>query len=281
MQHSTISKLARLSGWRQGLLLGIAMACSSTVFAEDLMQTMLRQYYPTYYAIKKCQGILADSGVYYDEDKTIKTGYCVQVDTQKVIDTPKGKRWYILTTGDVSFTEDGTASEGSHVDMGLVGMFVFKPSDNSGKNWQIESANPYMNAGSFGKGLKNWSLLQFSPTQWGFLNKHADSHYQISGADYVVLTPRGTDIQQNFIGATIKIYGDRACDKKYWAECTEMTTKINVDKSRQVNGFYPLKIVVNGHNGKTVYHNKPYRIVYRTNKGYVEPKNYPLKDYDF
>ncbi len=258
----------------------------TSVYAAQTVDEILDKYYPVYNEAQQCQGIIANNGSTIDEGVYLKSGYCIEVDRQLQVQTKQGKRLYILVIGDVSFDKEGGNDSGSHADTGLVGMFVLKP---QGSGWEVEYANPAMNAGSFGKGLKDWKLIQVAPDKWGFVNIHSDSHYNQSFSEYVLLAPdsKSRKIIDSHIGAEVEYYNESTapsgCSKdrgiKY---CTLLKAKLNIDKTTLINGYYPLEITVNGHeysydaSKKNTYNNQIYKIKYEPKKGYQKPKDYPL-----
>lgn len=243
----------------------------------ELMSGLLKQYYPVQNEARNCQGILTNDST---EDgvtgEKYQNGYCVKIDKQQIVDTPKGKRLYVLTTGDIGFNQDGESTEGGHVHSGLVGMFVLKP---KGQTWEIESADATINVGAFGAAPTDWSIHQFSPDKWGFLNKHQDGHFGISGSKYVILIPNGKGIEQSWIGGDFDTTDSTVCaDDPKACDSASATFKINRDQV--VNGFYPLNLLVNGKIDGESYDNKVYQITHH-DKGYEEPEGYPLANLDF
>lgn len=253
-------------------LLGFAINASAT----DSVIDILKPYYPLYNKALKCHGTMAPSGsVNGLTDEPYKAGYCIDIDRQQVVETDKGKRLYVLVIGDASFDENGEETLRGHAISGLVGMFVLKP---NAKGWQVESANPYMNAGSSGIGLVGWDLKRFAPQVWGFMNEHVDTHQGYTSTSYVLLTPKGRGIAENWIGAGFDSGGSDTCGGKGQRRCNDRDASLNIDTSKTVNGFYPLKLTVDGYNEGKTYNKAIYYINYQKDKGYVEPSNYPLKD---
>ena len=255
-------------------LLGFATNTS----AADSVMDILKPYYPLYNEALGCHGAIAPSGsVNGLTREAYMTGYCIDIDRQKVIETDKGKRLYIVMKGNASFNEDGEALEytDTRFDSGLVGMFVLKP---KGEGWQVESANPYMNAGSNGLGLSGWDLEQFATNTWGFINEHGDTHQGYTSTSFVILTPNGRGIMENWIGAGFDSDGSDSCGGKGQRLCNDRSADLEIDTSKTVNGFYPLKLTVNGYNQGKTYKNSIFSINYQKNKGYIEPNEYPLKD---
>lgn len=254
------------------MLLGFA---THTVAADSVMD-VLKPYYPLYNEALQCHGVIAPSGsVNGVTNEPYMAGYCIDIDRQKVIDTDEGKRLYILITGDVSFDENGEKVLHGHASSGLVGMFVLKPKN---EGWQVESANPYMNAGSSGYGLGGWDLKQFAPSTWGFMNEHSDTHQGYTSTSFVILTPKGRGIMENWIGAGFNSDGSDSCGGQGQRRCNDRSADLAIDTSKTVNGFYPLKLTINGYNKGKNYKDSVYYLKYRKDKGYIQPDNYPLKD---
>lgn len=135
---------------------------TNTVAADSMMDA-LKPYYPLYNEALQCHGVIAPSGsVNGVTNEPYMTGYCIDIDRQKVVETDKGKRLYVLVTGDIRFDDNGKELEYDDIrfDNGLAGMFVLKP---KGSGWQVESAKPTISVGSFGRGLSDWRLQKFSP----------------------------------------------------------------------------------------------------------------------
>ncbi len=253
-------------------LLGFATNTS----AADSVMDILKPYYPLYNEALQCHCVIAPSGSVNGLTKEpYMTGYCIDIDRQKVIETDKGKRLYILITGNVSFDENGEEVLRGHGASGLVGMFVLKPKDNG---WQVESANPYMNAGSWGLGLGGWDLEQFATNTWGFINEHGDTHQGYTSTSFVILMPKGRGIIENWIGAGFDSGGSDGCGSQGQRLCNDRSADLEINTSKTVNGFYPLKLTVNGYNQGKTYKNTIFYINYQKDKGYIEPNNYPLKD---
>ncbi len=269
-------------------LVFISLVFSVTrVYAVQTVDEILDEYYPIYNEAKQCRGIIANNGSSDGEGTLYQSGYCIEIDRQLEVRSKQGKRLYISVAGEVAFNENGGDSFGSHADTGLVGMFVLKP---KGDGWEVEYANPAMNTGAFGQGLKDWKLIQVAPDIWGFINIHSDSHYNQSFSEYVLMTPdpKSRKVIDSHLTALIEYYNESSapsgCSKdrsvKY---CALLKAKLNIDKTVLINGFYSLEIMVNGHeynyNGseKKTYDNVIYKIQYEPKKGYQEPEDYPMK----
>ncbi len=242
------------------------MFMGSQAMAGSSVNSILKQYYPTKY--KGCMGVIVDD-----------TGYCMQIDKQKTVDTKYGKRHYVVVSGTASFDKTYQEMAGYHAINGLVGMFVLKP---DGNGWKIESAKAKMYAGSYGNGLKKWTLHRFATNTWGFLNEHSDAHQGFSGSHFVILTPNGRGgIDESWIGASFNDdSGLSECGERGKPVCDSIGATIKINRSRKVNGRYPLDLTVTGvMNGKK-YNHKTYQAVY-SKQGYQMPKNYPLEDIDY
>ena len=258
----------------------------TNAYAGQTVNEILNEYYPIYNEAKQCRGIMANNGSSDGEGTLYQNGYCIKIDRQLKVQAKQGTRLYISVIGDIGFNEDGSEAYGAHVFSGLVGMFVLKP---QGSGWEVESANPAMNAGAFGKGLKGWKLIQVAPDIWGFINIHSDSHYIQSFSEYVLMTPdpKSKKVIYSHIAAKATTENNpiapSGCSKDRKVEyCTLLKAKLNIDKTTLINGFYPLEITISGHkynyNGseKKTYNNQVYKIKYEPKKGYQKPKDYPL-----
>ena len=265
----------------------ITLMSLSNVASAKSVNEIIKEYYPIYNKAQQCQGIMANNGSRIDEDVYLKSGYCIKIDRQLEVKTKQGKRLYVVVIGEVSFNKEGGNDSGSHADTGLVGMFVLKP---QGSGWEVEYANPVMNAGASGAGLKDWKLIQVAPDKWGFINIDSDSHYNQSFSEYILMTPdsKSRKIIDSHIAAEVEYYNESTapsgCSKDRKVEyCTLLKAKLNIDKTTLINGFYPLEITVNGHeynydaSKKNTYNNQVYTIKYEPKKGCQAPKDYPLQ----
>ena len=261
----------------------IMLMSLSNVASAKTVNEIIKEYYPIYNKAKQCQGILANNGSSDGEDTLNQSGYCIEVDRQLKVETKQGTRLYISVIGDIGFNKDGSEAYAAHVFSGLVGMFVLKP---QGSGWEVESANPAMNAGSFGKGLKDWKLIQVAPDKWGFINIHSDSHWVHSGSAFVLLTPDKSNIRRSWIEAKYEHSNGGSgsaggCSNPDASACTLLKAKLGVNKKTIINGFYPLEITLNGFEDDKVYKNKVYIIKYQPRLGYQVPNDYPMKDVSF
>ncbi|WP_201560502.1 hypothetical protein [Psychrobacter sp. NC44] len=259
----------------------------TNAYSGQTVNEILNEYYPIYNETKQCRGIIANNGSSDGEGTLYQNGYCIKVDRQLKVQAKQGTRLYVSVTGDIGFNEDGSEAYGAHVFSGLVGMFVLKP---QGSGWEVESANPAMNAGSSGKALKDWKLIQVAPHIWGFINIHSDSHYIQSFSEYVLMTPdpKSKKVIYSHIAAKATTENNpialSGCSKDRKVEyCTLLKAKLNIDKTTLINGFYPLEITINGHkynydaSKKNTYNNQVYKIKYEPKKGYQVTKDYPLQ----
>ncbi len=261
----------------------IMLMSLSNVASAKTVNEIIKEYYPIYNKAKQCQGILANNGSSDGEDTLNQSGYCIEVDRQLKVETKQGTRLYISVIGDIGFNKDGSEAYAAHVFSGLVGMFVLKP---QGSGWEVESANPAMNAGSFGKGLKDWKLIQVAPDKWGFINIHSDSHWVHSGSAFILLTPDKSNIRRSWIEAKYEHSNGGSgsaggCSNPDASACTLLKAKLGVNKKTIINGFYPLEITLNGFEDDKVYKNKVYIIKYQPRLGYQVPNDYPMKDVSF
>ena len=263
------------SHWAKCLAFIFVLFSVTKVYAGQTVNEIIKEYYPIYNKTQQCQGIIAPSGSYNGlTGEREFTGYCIEIDRQRVLETDKGKRLYIVVKGNASFNEDGEALEytDTRFDSGLVGMLVLKP---EGSSWQVESANPTMNAGSSGFGLSKWRLQKFGPNAWGFLNKHSNAIQGYYNDYLAILIPDGGGIKESWIGMDHNNKDVGKCEENM-SECDNTKTTFAIDSRKTVNGFYPLEITLNGFVKGKKYHNATYRINYQKSQGYTPPKDYPL-----
>ena len=269
-------------------IISIILMTLATPASAKSVNDIIKEYYPIYNKTKQCQGIMANNGSSGGEGELYQSGYCIKIDRQLKVQTKQGTRLYVAVTGEIGFNDDGSEAYGAHVYTGLVGMLILKP---KGDGWEVEYANPAMNAGSFGKGLKDWKLIQVAPDIWSFVNIHSDSHSDQSFSEYVLLTPQlnSKRIMDSHLTASIEQWNESSapsgCSKdKKVKYCALLKSKLNVDKTKTINGFYPLKITVNGHEynydgtKKRTYKNNIYEIKYTPKLGYKASNDYPLID---
>ena len=235
----TKSKVAKITLSAVGAIMLMSL---SNVASAKSVNEIIKEYYPIYNKAKQCRGIIANNGSRIDEDVYLKSGYCIKIDRQLEVKTKQGKRLYVVVIGEVSFNKEGGNDSGSHADTGLVGMFVLKP---QGSGWEVEYANPVMNAGSSGAGLKDWKLIQVAPDIWGFINIHSDSHGSMSFSEYLLLAPDhklGKIIKSHIGGKSIFSNTPTApsgCSKdrkvEYWKlQSMVMSITITVQKKRPI-----------------------------------------------
>ena len=270
------SNLVLLSLRRLAFVITVTSICG-TASAVDSMMDVLKPYYPLYNDALQCHGVIAPSGsVNGLTSEPYMTGYCIDIDRQKVVETAEGKRLYILVKGDISFDGSGKKLDydDTRFDNGLAGMFVLKP---KGSSWEVESARPTISVGSFGRGSTDWRLQKLSPNTWGFLNQHSNSLQGYYSDSLVILIPHKRSILENWIGINYNNEDAGKCEDDL-SECDNVQTVFAVDTSRKVNGFYPLEMIVNGLIKGKIYHSTTYRIEYQKDKGYIVPDGYPLKD---
>jgi len=251
---------------------------NNSISKKTLMASILKPYYPHYNKKLNCQSVIVDSsfyGVFSNGDN--KAGYCVEIDRQVMVDTDRGKRLYILVTGDIKFGEQ----EGELIDIndalfypGLVGMFVLKA---NGNDWEVESASPIMSAGVQGMGLRDWKLMRFASNTWGFVNEDGYEYLGYIETRLVILTPNGQNIIKSTISNSSYSADTDLCNDEIKQVCDDIKAKLQpIDKSKVVDGFYPLKFTVNGKKDNKIYKNSSYSFYYKRGKGYQVPKDYPL-----
>lgn len=243
--------------WAKCLAFIFVLFSVTNAYAGQTVNEILNEYYPIYNETKQCRGIMANNGSSDGEGILYQNGYCIKIDRQLKVQAKQGTRLYVSVIGDIGFYEDGSEAYGAHVLSGLVGMFVLKP---QGSGWEVESANPAMNAGSSGKALKDWKLIQVATDKWGFINIHSDSHWVHSGSAFVLLTPDKSNIRRSWVEAKYEHSNGGSgsaggCSNPDASTCTLLKAKLGVDKKTIINGFYPLEITLNGFEDDKVYKN--------------------------
>ncbi len=237
------------------LVSNLALFAVTPAFAGQSVKQLMNKYYSPVNKSTNCRYIIGGNT---NEKK------CMKVKKAKQVKTKYGKRLYLLMTGNA-------VESSGHVATGVVGMFVLAP---DGKNkWKVVSAKPKMNIGSWGEAPTDWTFRKFAPNKWGFL---ATTGYGMGGQfteGFNILTPSGKSIKHNLIMASDNFDN---CELSKVA-CYDLSAKIKINRSKIVNGYYPLILTVNGKSetGKR-YKNRKYQATYKKGKGYTTPKNYPI-----
>lgn len=219
---------------------------TNSPISNNTLMGLLKPYYPFYNKTLKCQSVVVDSSFYgvFSADNN-KAGHCVEIDRQVMVETNKGKRLYVLVTGDIKFGEHEQGlidSNDALFYQGLVGMFVLKP---NGNNWKIESASPIMSAGAQGMGLHDWKLMRLAPDAWGFINEDGYEYLGYVETSLVILTPNGQNIIKSSINnSNFSAYTD-LCSDEVKRVCDDINAKLQrIDTSKVVDGFYPLSFMI-------------------------------------
>lgn len=251
---------------------------TNSPISNNTLMGLLKPYYPFYNKTLKCQSVVVDASFYgvFSADNN-KAGHCVEIDRQVMVETNKGKRLYVLVTGDIKFGEHEQGlidSNDALFYQGLVGMFVLKP---NGNNWKIESASPIMSAGAQGMGLHDWKLMRLAPDAWGFINEDGYEYLGYVETSLVILTPNGQNIIKSSINnSNFSAYTD-LCSDEVKRVCDDINAKLQrIDTSKVVDGFYPLSFMINGRKNNKTYKNANYTFYYKKGQGYQIPNNYPI-----
>lgn len=247
---------------------------TNSSISNDNLMNILKPYYPLYNEKFECHEVISGSHT-SDNGQKDEYGYCVKIDRKIMVEADKGKRLYVMVTGDLEFDGNGEARLKGHALSGLAGMFVLKPDSN---HWQVESASPDISAGASGYALHDWKLVKLAPNKWGFLNEHSDLHQGYFDSGLIILTPIGNSIVESFINSHFSDAGTGRCGDVELPPCESIDAKLHsVDNSKVIDGHYPLKLIVNGNvDGKT-YDNVIFTSYFDEKKGYQMPDNYPLK----
>ncbi len=236
-------------------------------------QQVLQQHYPVYNRTHQCWATQAKS-------ESSQVDHCMWLEQQQTVDTPNGRRTYVLARGN-ELNDHGEPSGGGHASSGLVAMFVLD------QNGRLLAGDPAITVGAFGQAPSGWTLHEFGPGRYGFLNQHADMHQGYGGSHHVILLAQGKGIKSHWIGASYDNSSAIDCDSISKAACFQRTSTLGSRLSIERNqaptaGHYPLRLTINGHVGNKRYRQQSYLISYDAAKqSYVEPKNSPLSDIDY
>lgn len=261
--------------WVRLIVLMSIVLSALPAFAQTPTQ-WLRQFYPLSVPNNpKCMGVI-------DKNQGF---YCMLLDVAK----PIGTQLYVIMAGN-KINQNTGEDDGAHSNSGLVGFFVFEKKQGQ---WHLTSSNPRMPVGAFGYAPTKWTLHEFGPGRWGALNTHGDMHQGYAGSHYVILLPRGKNIQTSRIGSSFDNSGALGDCTSNDVDGTGMTvaqcrakrfvmdSRIKIDRNSATRyGYYPLKLTLFGHKSLKKYKHRVY-IIHYTQKGYVAPKTYPLYNIDY
>ncbi len=265
----------------------LALALPLEMAHANSIEQVLRQHYPRQHKAHQCY--LGKSTGYYQGDKPVSLDYCMKIDKQQTVDTPAGKRHYILLRGDAIDLKTGEWLS-SHVASGAVGMLVLRP--KAGGGWETEAANTGMSAGAFGSAPEKWTLQQFGPGSWGFVNRESDVHQGYAGGDHLILLAAGNKISFSRIPAlsdNTGALGDCSADMGFETAAAQRDCRkraVNLDSRLHINrnatptaGMYPLQLIVNGTAGGKRYRNQAYPVLFDAKQQrFLPPKNSPLNN---
>ena len=260
----------------------LALTLSAPAWAQTPVE-IVHRFYPKVYRAQSCFVAQKDDAF-----------YCMKQVKTEVRDTASGRLMYLLFAGD-RFNFATGKPDGSHVELGLAGMFVLK--FLSGNDWELVAAKPKASVGSFGNAPSAdlWTFHEFGPGRWGFLTEHSDMHQGHAGSAYVVYAHNGKRISESWLTASynnLGAYGDncemyREEGAKAMRECraklSELESKIKIRRDLPAtNGFYPLQLTLSGYEGRKAYRNQAYVLPFNAKKNqYLQPKNYPLRDKEY
>lgn len=255
-----------------------------TVWAQSIKQ-VLRQHYPQQHPVHKCY--LAKSIGHYSDQSPVYLDYCMSIDKQQTVDTPSGKRHYILLRGDAIDLKTGEWAN-YHVDSGAVGMLVLRPKASGG--WETQAIETGVSVGTFGSAPKQWALQRFGSDSWGFVNREGDVHQGYANGNHLILLADGNKVSFSRLSASADntgALGDCSAEMGFETAAEQRDCRrrlANIDSRLTVNrngtptaGMYPLQLTVNGlANGKR-YRNQTYTIPFdATQRRYNNPKPNPF-----
>jgi len=245
-------------------------------------------------AIKQCY--FKDLKEPEDKDALIN-GYCMNFVSEKVIDTPQGKRRYVFFSGDYLDTV--------HAATGLDALFIFTSAD--GKDWSVLTHKETYAVGGWGQATGEIKWLETGPGLWGTMSEGGYTQGGATEGSTHILHDDGKEIRE----AAIPTYIDTTAsmldcsDAEYLQETNrnerneadcyasnislEGTVEIRKDLPAMGNA-YPLQVTVNGYDGMKLvgkgkkakiqpikeYKNEKFLFSYNPDKHeYVMPADYP------
>jgi len=241
-------------------------------------------------AIKQCY--FKDLKESEDKDALIN-GYCMNFVSEKVIDTPQGKRRYVFFSGDYLDTV--------HAATGLDALFIFTSAD--GKDWSVLAHKETYAVGGWGQATGEIKWLETGPGLWGIMSEGGYTQGGATEGSTHILHDDGKEIREASISTYIDTTAIADCgDKEYLkiaersqADCyasnisLEGTVEIRNDLPAMGN-TYPLQVTVNGYDGMKLvgkgkkaktqpikeYKNEKFLFSYNPDKHeYVMPADYP------
>lgn len=151
---------------------------------------------------------------------------------------------------------------------------VLKPDGKNG--WEIEHNKAFEHSGGTAhcNWTKNWQIVEFGPNRWGAMGETSDYYINMAWVSTIILTQNQNEIQESRIYTE---FGSNVHDKDSQNEqdLNSLTASLTTDRSRVINGFYPLTAAVNGRKCGEKCENKTYQIIYGK-EGYKAPKDYPV-----
>lgn len=245
------------------LLLGLVpvVLMLSAVSAQAVTPVeVMQKYYKRYHKNTQC----------WEANDPDQGTYCMQLERPKTVQTADGEKMFLIARGKKFDFQTGK-EDGAHVHSGFVGVFAL--SKDAANTWVLSAAKPWMAMGAFGNAPENWTLAQFGPDVYGYLNTVGDMHQGYSGASAVILLNIGNKWLETGVPTE---YSDEGAVGEGMGTQLEAKMTINKEAAPQ-GGVFPLSLSLKGHEGKKRYDNKVYNFTFSPKaKGYIGPKAYPL-----
>lgn len=208
---------------------------------------------------------------YRKEDGNVEL-YCMNEENTfvRTVKVNGVERLYYATTG---------TGASSNTGIGINGFFIYELQGERYK--KIFSAHHEI-AGNYyaNEGALDWRVREFAPNVWGFYAISSGAAGGGGSHDYhAVVIPKQNQVQVSYLYNTVNNMASFVCEEDK-NQCIDLESELNIDRSKVINGFYPLNITVYGQDGKEFYNHQVHQSVYVPNKGYVEPNNSPFKKFD-
>ena len=200
--------------------------------------------------------------------------YCVKHAATKIVTTPKGTLAYVLFMGSpYNPVEDDI--ETSQASMGLAYMYVLKQLQPN--QWQGIGSPNGIESGVQGNEMNSVVFKQFGPDAYGFMGSNGYNGQGFAGGHRLLVSAGSNGV----VGVTdIKVLIDSS---GYYVEknppYTKLKAALSLDNKRDINGRYPINLLVNGvdkPNKKSYKQQKCVALFDANRNTYVLPKDYPI-----
>lgn len=180
------------------------------------------------------------------------------------------ERLYYTTTG--TGASSGTGE-------GINGFFIYEL--QGGRYKKIFSAHHEISGNYYAnEGALDWRVREFAPNVWGFytISSGWAGGGGFSNFHTIVIPQQNKLLINNLYQAISNEYGTACLENKN--ECVGLETELVIDRSKVINGFYPLNLIVYGQDKSKFYNHQTFQSIYIPNQGYAKPSNYPYNRFD-